>query len=263
MYNALEPDVDDETIDDRARQRRRTATAVGVAAAALLIAGAVYGVMESQHEGSGQTAQPPSATAQAPSAATPPTYTNDGARIEPGRYRMVFGMDGNELPMQADLTFGGHTWLADNYPVLADMGGVAVYQPLALAAGTGCLSDPPNTDVGDTPQAIAARLAQLPDSTVIQAPAPMQAFGQNTVHLQERIDQHCGADVYRVALTMRGGHGISYGDTTREVLIDFWVMDLSSGDPVVVETWHQAGTPGQLVDQITATRDSIKFVTSG
>ena len=260
MHNALEPDVEDETSGDRPRQRRRNLATIGVAAAAVLIAGTVYGVMNTQHETPAQTAQPPSTSSS--SATVPLRYVGGGALIGPGTYRMVVGMDDSVVPIEADLTFGGHQWGAGDYPVLASIGGVAVYQALALAAGTGCVGDAPNLDVGDTPEAIAAQLSRLPDSTVVQAPAPVQKFGHDTVHLQARIDQHCGDSVYRVASTRRGGHGISYGDPTKDVVIDFWVMDLGRGDPVVVETWHQAGTPSQLVDQITATRDSIRFVTN-
>ena len=261
MQDALEPDVDDETIGDRPRQRRRNLATIGLVAAAVLIAAAVYGIMTIQDETSEQTAQPPATTAPS-SATTPQTYTNTGALIQPGTYRMVVGMDDSGVPIEADLTFGGDQWGAGDYPVLANTGGIAVYKPLALAAGTGCYGDGSNLDVGDTPEAIAAQLAGLPDSTVVQAPAPVQKFGYATVHLQARIDQDCGDEIYAVAHTRHGAHGISYGDPTQDVVIDFWVMDLGRGDPVVVETWHQADTPSQLVDQITATRDSIRFVTS-
>ena len=260
MQDALEPDVDDETIGDRPRQRRPNLATIGLVAAAVLIAAAVYGIMTIQDETAAQTAQPPSTSS--PSATTPQTYKNTGPLYEPGTYRMLVGMDDSGVPIEADLTFGGHLWGAGDYPVLAKTGGIAVYLPLALAAGTGCYGDAPNLDVGDTPQAIAAQLAQLPDSTVVQAPAPVEKFGYATVHLQARIDQDCGDEIYAVAHTRLGAHGISYGDPTEDVVIDFWVMDLGRGDPVVVESWHQAGTPSQRVDQITATRDSIRFVTN-
>jgi hypothetical protein len=120
--------------------------------------------------------------------------------------------------------------------------------------------------------ALAHQLAHLPRSTVLQQPTPVQAFGRSAVHLQLRIDQHCPTSVYRVAETLRGGHGISYGDLFRPVVIDFWVEDVGPGRPqvddvggvpVVVETWHQVGTASDVLHQITRTRDSISFVTGG
>lgn len=241
---------------DRVERVRRLSTWGTVLAAAAVVLMAVLLGWPTQGSGSVEPIKAP------PSATTPQAYKNTGALIEPGPYRMVVGMDDSGVPIEADLTFGGHLWGAGDYPVMANSGGVAVYLPLALAAGTGCYGDALNLDVGDTPEAIAAQLAQLPDSTVVQAPAPVEKFGYATVHLQARIDQDCGDEIYAVAHTRHGAHGISYGDVTKDVVIDFWVMDLGRGDPVVVETWHQAGTPSHLVDQITATRDSIRFVTS-
>ena len=42
--------------------------------------------------------------------------------------------------------------------------------------------------------------------------------------------------------------------------MDFWVMELE-GRPIVVDTWHHAGTSSETVARITQVRDSITFVT--
>jgi hypothetical protein len=60
--------------------------------------------------------------------------------------------------------------------------------------------------------------------------------------------------------TSKGWRGISYSDVPKEVVIDFWVVDLD-GTPVVVDLWHQIDASSELVDQATRVRDSISFVT--
>jgi hypothetical protein len=137
-------------------------------------------------------------------------------------------------------------------------GGVAVYQPLGLSGGNGCLSaNKLNTEnIGDTPQTLAQHLAKLPQSTVLQPPTPVQAFGRDAVHLQLRIKNNC-TDVYRVAETFRGGHGITY-DPVKPVIIDFWVLE-DGGVPVVAEKWVEDGAPSQVVDEVARTTDSITF----
>jgi hypothetical protein len=282
--NAPAPDVarliHGGQVRQRRRNRARAAWAGVVAAASVLVAGGMYAVLNAGAETADLPAHVPTVT-PSPSTSTPRTYTLNRSAIEPGTYRMLVGVDANDLPIDADLTFaeqsesgGGHrSWRSDNYPVLSDesghYGGVAVYQPTALAAGTGCLSDKPNTHVGQTPQKLAQQLAQLPHSTVLQSPTPVQAFGHPAVHVQVRITNDCPNDIYRVAMTLRGGHGISYGHTS-QTIIDFWVEDVGAGRPmvddvggvpVVVETWHQQGASSQLLDQIASTRDSIRFVT--
>jgi hypothetical protein len=242
--------------ETRLRRRRRTTLAT-VAAAAVLVAGGGYGVTKLDSD----TAVRPAGTSHT---TTPQTYrAKGGSDIAPGTYRMPVGVDDTGAAVDANLTFD-HVWLGGIYPATGDgtgkFGGVAVYQPLALAAGTGCQSDPPNTQVGQTPHQLAQQLAQLPQSTVIQSPTRMQKFG-GAVHLQLRIISHCGSnDWYRVAETPRGDHGITYGfKPRRPVLIDFWVKDVE-GTPIVVETWHQDGLSRHTVDQIARTRDSITFV---
>ena len=260
MHTAPPPDVDRLIIGGKVRQRRRTWARVGVAAAvAVLVAGGAYGVTR---VGSGGTAVGP-AGSPSPTSTPPPRRT--GTRDDPAGH--VPNARRHQRRRRCDLRqhhLRQHAWQSDNYPVvLSDPngnGGVAVYQPLGLSAGTGCIEDNKlNTNVGDTPQTLAQQLAGLPQSTVLQAPAPVQALGHDAIHLRLRINNNCGAGVYRVAETIRGTHGITY-DPVRPVVIDFWVLD-QGGVPVVVETWHEINSPSWLVDDIAQTKDSVTFET--
>jgi hypothetical protein len=242
---------------DRHR-RHRTLSSVLAAAAAVLVAGGVYGVMSID---SPRPAVPP----PPPPKTTPTSYLDhDGAGMEPGTYRMWVGLANNGLAIDADLTLQGAAWQSYHDPVLGDTdgnhGSVAAYQPTALATGNGCLSDRPNTNVGQTPKRLAQQLAQLPQSTLVQTPSPRQAFGRDAIHLRLRINNDCGNGGYRVAEATRGSEVISYADKAQGVVIDFWVLKVG-GVPVVVDTWHDDGASSQLVRQIAGTRKSITFVT--
>jgi hypothetical protein len=256
MRIAPAPDLNGLIRGGRARQRRRNLARVAVAAAvAVLVAGGVYGGAKINF---GTAVEP----AKAASTTAPQTYRATRAAIEPGTYRMFAGVDATGAVINADITFDIEGWQADDYPVLWDAGAVAVYQPLALAAGRGCATDKPNTKVDKTPQKLAQQLAHLPRSTVVQPPTPVLAFGHPAVHLRLRINQDCGAGVYRVAQTPRGGHGITYGSNPGKVVIDFWVVDVG-GAPVVVDVWHGTDASSDLVSQIARVRDSITLVTGG
>jgi hypothetical protein len=176
------------------------------------------------------------------------------------------GVNATGATINASFTADGVGWSSGNYPVVSQYlsyGGVAAYRPMALAAGSGCSGDAPSQDVGETTQALAQKLARLPQSTVVQPPTPVQAFGHDALHLQLRIATDCPADQgYRVAETPRGSHGISFSDVPKDVIIDFWVVDLD-GAPVAVETWHQDDASSGLVNQIAQARDSITFATGG
>ena len=155
---------------------------------------------------------------------------------------MLVGVDATGVAIDADLTFDGAGWKGANFPVLSEYLATTAGWPstsrLALAAGSGCTSDEPNTNVGETSQALAQQLAQLPRSTVVQPPNPCRrsattpptcGCGSTTT---ARRDQG-----YRVAETHRGSHGINYNVSPKDVVIDFWVVDLD-GAPVVVDMWH-------------------------
>jgi hypothetical protein len=267
MQNAPAPDVDKLISGGKVRQRRRRMARfaqVGIAAAvAVLVAGGVYGVMRVNSgttNQSGPTNTP--ATTHATTSANVPPYPTHGSAILPGRYRMYVGAnDATGVPISADLTFSSADWQNSNFPVLNDAGkygAVAAYQPLALGAGTGCLNDRVNDNLDNSPLALAHQFEHLPQSTVLQSPTSVQKFGQDAVHLRLRIVPNC-SNIYRVAMTLRGGHGVSYGPGA-PVVIDFWVMNVN-GVRVVVDAWHQEGASSQMLDQINRTVDSITFAT--
>ena len=259
MHTAPPPDVDRLIIGGKVRKRRRNRARLGVAAAvAVLVAGGAYGVTKVDH---GTAVRP---VGKPPQTNASHTYEATGTTIQPGTYRMLVGENDAGAAIYANITFDDAAWQSDNYPVLLQAnsnGGVAVYQPVGLSTGTGCIDEYKlNTNVGDTPQSLAQQLAGLPQSTVLQSPTPVQAFGHDAVHLRLRINNNCGAGVYRVAQTLHGAHGITY-DPVQPVVIDFWVLD--QGVPVVVETWHEINAPSWLVDEIAQTKDSVTLETGG
>jgi hypothetical protein len=237
---------------------RRTRGALLAAAASVLVAGALYGIAKTHNP-----------TTEAPTGPTPNTVfpvPYDQSEGYPGTYQLYVGETSGGATIDADLNFADDRWQYGNYPVLQHgrfFGGVAVYQPSALAAGSGCLGGKEITSVGKSPSRLAGQLAGLPHSTVLEPPTPTQSFGRQAVHLRLRIDQHCGGGIgiYRVAWTARGVQGISYGDLSKDVVIDFWVTDVHR-TPVVAEAWHQVGSPSSLDDQIAHTEGSVKIVTS-
>ena len=267
MQTVPRPDVDTLIRGGRVRRRRRNATRLGgVAAAAVLVAGGVYGLTQIDLGGAANSepASTPTATSQTRATQSLP---DDGTPLEPDtRYRMLAGVDSTGATIDASLTYAGSGWTSGNYPVVSEYlsyGGVGAYRPMALAAGTGCTGDAPRRDVGETPQALAQQLAKLPRSTVVQPATPVQAFGHDALHLQLRIDTECPArEGYRLAEAPRGSHGLNYSNVPKDVVIDFWVVDLD-GVPVVVDMWHQDDASSRLVDRIARTRDSITFATGG
>jgi hypothetical protein len=240
--------------DLRHRGHRR-GRALIAAAAVVVVAGGVYGLIKNNSDATNQPAHQPSAS-------TPQAYRNDGFDKTPGTYRMLVGVDDTGAPINADVTFYD-TWETGDFPVYrpggagSPVGGMAIYQPLALAAGSGCLGDPPNTNVADTPMRLARQLARLPRSTVLQQPTTVHEFGHQAVHLAVRINQQKCPDIYRIAETLHGNHGISYG--ADPVLLNFWVQS-HGGIPVVIETWCEDSALS-LMDQIARTEKSITFVT--
>jgi len=260
------------------RRRRRTAVATA-AAAAVLVSGSVYGVLKIEpgttNEPAGKRTIPSMTPSTTPSTTLPTTswpYPAPGTStsVVPGTYEYLVDPD-YIWPIHADFTFYA-PWKGGIPPQFVSntgsRGGLDLYLPDALAAGTGCLNGDvqPHTNLGHTPQVLAQQLAHLPHSTLLQGPAPEHMFGSDGFHLRLRINDTCGADVYGVAhgdglgdwTTLQLGHGNGH-DADTQILIDFWVQDFD-GAPVVVETWHQDDAPAEMVDQITKTRDSIKFL---
>ena len=142
--------------------------------------------------------------------------------------------------------------------------GFGVYQPWALASGNGCDTDPTLGPLARTPAGLAAQLAALPRSTVLEEPAPARVVGVAAVHLRMRIDVDCPG-YYRVAHAPGGTRGITYtpaGLPTPDVVIDFWVLDVN-GAVVVIDEWHDTDAPSSVVDQARDARRSIDFVAGG
>jgi hypothetical protein len=257
VQSATRPDLDRLISGGRARRRRRDLARFGAAALTLvLVGGGGYAITQLELDDSPGIADHPG----------PPDLPPDSGdtSLEPGTYRSLVGTGADGTALEADMTFVDSSWSSGNFPTVAAVygvvGGLGVYRPEAIAAGSGCEADAPKTDLGATPQALAQQLALLPRSTVVQPVTPTQILGRDAQHLRLRIREDCPSnDYYRVAETPRGSRGISYGYGPTTVVIDFWVLDLD-GVPVVVDAWHRAGTSADVVDEIARARDSISFV---
>ena len=237
----------------RARRSRTRLRAAGVAVVAILATASTWGVARVDAGSSDSLSGQPSVT-------TPRPY--DDYEGQPGRYQMLVGYGPGGASIHANLTLYT-SWQSDNYPVLSDtnakQGGLGVYQPTALATGTGCLDGGESPRVGKTPIKLAAQLTLLPRSTVLQPPTPVPAFGRPAVHLRLRIQDQCSDGLYRVADTPRGARSLSYTDIPKDVVVDFWVVGIH-GSPVVVDTWHDTGASAWLSEEISLTKDSIRIV---
>ena len=265
------PDVDQLIVGGRGRRRQRNLTRAVVSGLAVVLVGSGAYAVSQDRSGPGGSgiANQESATPETSGPTGVPTLAPDGGVTDllPGTYRILVGSDLMGASIAADLTFEGQGWDSGNFPVLEDgesYGGVAVYQPLALAAASGCDNDLVNSNVGESPLSVARQLAALPGSTVLQHAKPTSMLGQYAIHVQVKVAQTCpAAQYYRAAETPRGGRGITYNrpdHTWPPVVMDFWVMELE-GKPVVVDTWHQQGASPDLVRRIAQARDSITFVT--
>jgi hypothetical protein len=264
------PDLEGLIRGGRARRRRRNAARIGVAAvAAVLVGGAAYGVTQAVPQDPGTVPLPPATSESEPSepAAVPPSFQHlDRSVIEPGTYRMYVGAAPDVLNIEADLSVTGPNWLSGDQPVVSEgdnWAGVGVYQPEALAGAAPCSGDWQSRDASRSPQALARQLGRLPWSALVQPPTPTEAFGHDAIHLRLRVDDRCPrGEYYQVAHGPAGSRGITYGHPAREVLIDFWVVDLD-GTTVVVDLWHQVDASTELVGRASQARDSITFVGGG
>ena len=273
MQSTTPPDVDRLIVGGRGRRRQRNLTrAVGAGLAVVLVGGGVYALTQDRSEpGGSRIADQQTATPETNAPSAVPTLPPDpgSSGLRPGTFRILVGSDEVGAPIAADLTFTGPGWDAGNFPLLGDgesFGGVAVYQPSALAAASGCDDDLVDSNLAGTPYSLAKQLATLPGSTVLQPVKGTELLGRYAVHVQVRIPQTCPKPLYyRVAETPRGGRGITWDrrdGTMPPVIMDFWVTELE-GKPVVIDTWHQQGASADLVSRISQARDSINFVTSG
>jgi hypothetical protein len=268
---ATPPDVDRLIIGGRRRKRLRNLTRAGSAALAIvLLGGGAYGVTQlggGNPQGTVIVDQP-TPTAGPSGVGAPPTLADDAGPddLEAGTYRILVGSDAGGLT-EADVTLAGPGWSAGNFPLAHDagsLGGFGVYQPIALAAGTGCSDDVVTTNLAESPLSLAQQLAELPGSTVLQPVASSEVLGRYAVHVRLRIPQTCPIlQYYRPAETPRGGRGVTFDRpdaTSPPVIMDFWVFDVD-GKEVVVDSWHQADASAELVDKIAQARESITFVT--
>lgn len=264
LRTAPPPDVTGLIRRGRARRRRRTLRRAGVAAvAAVVVAAAAFGVVTLDPRADGDLASNPSPSPRADLE----TLSEDGRSIlSPGSYRMFVGHDSAGAPVKVDVTVDGPNWKHGDFPVVSDehdmtYAGFGVYQPWALAAGDGCETDPTLGPLARTPAGLAAQLAQLPRSTVLQAPGRATVVGLPAVHLRLRVEVDCPG-FYRVAHAAGGTRGITYsrpGLPLPDVVIDLWVLDVD-GAVVVVDEWHNTDAPADVRAQARDARQSITFV---
>ena len=265
MTDATRPDVESMIAGGQGRRRRRNlAWAGGVAAAVVLVGGSIYGVAQGGgDDGDTKTATEPTETTGSEQSTVPP-YEDTEERLAPGTYRLPVAVFGNGEEIAADVTFGGEGWESRSNPTVSDDQGVAsmgVYQPVALAGGSGCSDDPVVThSLGRTPESLADQLAGLPRSEVVQPPTPTVAFGLDAVHLRLRIDPDCDVPTaYRPVLAAWEPRGMTYTEANKVLIVDFWVVEVD-GILVVVDTVSNPDTPRGLVRQAAAAADSVTFV---
>ena len=255
------PDPDGLIRGGRVRRRRRNLerAGVGVAAAVLIGAGGyAVGGLETPREA--RVASPPSGTST-------PSAPDDleRSKLAPGTHHTFVGTGATGERIEADFTVGGGNWSEGDFPLAEDLGstyaGIGVYQPQALAAGSGCLGDTMTSVLGRGPRRLAQQLAALPRSTVAEAPTPTRVFGHDGFHLRLEIRVECPT-FYRVAATPAGDRGITYtvlSGSADDVVIDFWVLDVA-GALVVVDEWHDLAASDSLVEQAARARTSIELV---
>ncbi len=271
MVNTTRPDVERLIVGGQTRKRSRTrAQAGGAVAAVVLLGGGLFGLSQLDRDDAGSPgpADQPTTTPEPSGATTPPTLADEATAdfLEAGTYRVLVGDGSTGAEIEADLTVAGAGWSAGNFPTVQDaesVGGFGVYQPFALAAGSGCTSDVVTTNLGQSMSSLAGQLADLPDSTVVQPVEASRLLGQDAYHVRLRIPQTCPYNqAYRPAETPRGGRGVTYerpDGTLPAVIMDFWVLE-HDGVPVVIDSWHQQGASADLVAQISEARESIVFV---
>jgi hypothetical protein len=264
MRTTPAPDIEGLVRGGQVRRRRRTVSRIAIAAAVVVATGgAAYGIAQLGSDDAGSQPRIVDNPSQGSVPETvEPWVDTDGGPVTPGRYRKLVGNDDSGKPINADLTVDGIGWTQVAEPVVSDgvnYAGLAVYRPLALATGSGCMSDGINAHVSETPTGLATQLAQLPGAEVVQSAEQTSAFGLDAIHLRVRLHDDCPRDDgYRLAETASGGHGVSYKEPPSVGVVDFWVVETQS-TPVVIETFRYADTPKELVDQVARARDSITF----
>lgn len=264
------PDVAGLIRRGQARRRRRNVVRLGVGVVATaVVAASAAGIVAVDPRAGGDVTSSSDRTSSVDAPPSPPPLSvAEDAELAPGTYRMFVGLRQEGEPISADATLVGPHWRGGDFAVVSDeeggtSAGFGVYQPVALAADTGCDGDRTTSELGQTPSLLARQLAKLPRSTLLQPPARAELFGLDAVHLRLRVDVDCPR-YYRLAHAAGGTRGITYngrvvGTPAVNVVIDFWVLDLG-GDPVVVDEWHNVDAPPGLVAQAREARESIAFV---
>jgi hypothetical protein len=268
MRTAPPPDVEGMISGGQARRRRRNAAAAAGGLLALVLVGAgIYGATQL---GDDPKSEPPvvNEPSEPAEAAIPPAWPDNEEAVPPGTYRVLVGYDADGGAIEADVTIDGSNWEGSNYPVAGTPQGFAgfgVYRPEAVAGG--CRMEAGLESAATDPRQLVQQLVGMPRSEVVEAPARTNDFGGSATHLQLRIDAFCGGGAfYQVAEAPPGSRGISYFDGIPEgdsgdVIVDFWVLDVD-GTAVIIDRFHTADAPDDLVAQATSAADSISFVTA-
>ncbi|MBO9522775.1 MAG: hypothetical protein J7518_14680 [Nocardioidaceae bacterium] len=268
MRTTPTPDLDRIVTGGQDRLRRRNTTRIGLAAAAVLIAGGgAYGIAQL-----GDSDSNTDVTDVPPSPVNPRHWADfDGEAADPGAYRIPVGTQADGKSLDADFSIQGSNWTASNLPVAysgAQFAGFGAYQAESVAGG--CKMEAGLKPAATQPQQLVQQLAAMPQSQVLQQPAPATAFGHSATHLQVRVNAACsqaaGPTAYVVAETAEADtRAVSYfadgvPADSGAVVIDFWVLDVN-GTTVVVDMFRSEGASQALADQAAEGRESIAFVT--
>jgi len=256
------PDPDGLIRGGRVRRRRRNLERAGAGAvAAVLIGAGGYGLLPLRAPHDPGPASRPSGSEASTSSPLP-----GRSKLAAGTHRTFVGTGAAGERIEADFTVGGGDWSEGDFPLVSEdpgstFAGIGVYQPQALAAGSGCLGDTMTSVLGRRPRLLAQQLAALPRSTVAEEPTPTHVFGHDGFHLRLEIRVECET-FYRVAATPGGDRGITYtvlDGPADNVVIDFWVLEVA-GALVVVDEWHTVNASLSLVEQAARARTSIEIV---
>ena len=226
---------------------------------------AAYGVAQVDpgrpRDRSAAPASTPSPSRSEPATSRRPCRPGPDAALEPGTYRMLRGHrrrrrrdrgrpDRRRARHWESADFAG--WSSEAATATA---GVGVYQPDALAAGTGCSGDwyDQRRDAATRggPGAAAGRGSRGARSSRRRRRPRRSATTPSTCGCGSTTE--CRAPVLPRRRDARSGdRGITYprGHVPKEVVIDFWVVDLD-GTPVVVDKWRNIDAPRELVDTAT------------
>ena len=268
MQNAPAPDVDRLISGGRDRRRRRNTDAVrrcrrdrGRARRR----GCVRRHADRLRRPRVEPAQP---SEPSESATTAPPLPIDGRRLEPGTVPDARRRRWRPAPRSTPTSPSTDRAGPAGPPAVVERGtwhgGVGCLPPLALAAGSGCTGDEPNTDVG----------RDLGGPRRAARPAPAE-HGRPAAHadrgVRPRRHPPAGADRQRLpggtraTASRRRREAVTASTTataprTSSSTSGSWTW---TGPRSWSTMWHQEDASSELLDRIARTRDSITFVTSG